>query len=100
MAQGAVAQFRLMGGAIGAAIATSVLNSFVKSELSSVLSQEQLAAVLDSTGAIGGLPSPVVGTVRSVFGQGYNLQMKILAGFAAAQVPSALLMWRKEQIRI
>jgi hypothetical protein len=35
-----------------------------------------------------------------VLAHGYNLQMIVLCGFAAAQIPAALLMWRKKQITV
>ena len=90
---GAVVQFRIMGGAIGLAIATSVLNSYVKSHLSAEISSQQLSSVLQSANAIGILNSTIQPTVRAAFGAGYNLQMKLMIGFAAAQIPVSLLMW-------
>ncbi len=87
-----------MGGAIGLAIVTNVLNSYVRSGLLEVLSVEQVAALLETGSAIKNLPPDVQTTVQRVFAQGYNIQLKILSGFAAAQIPSSLLMWQKKQI--
>ncbi|KAI9842654.1 MAG: hypothetical protein M1837_007021 [Sclerophora amabilis] len=100
VAMGAVVQFRVMGGAIGLAIVTSVMNSFVKSRLAEILSADQIEAFLQSISMIGTLPPALAEMVRSVLGEGYNLQMKVLIGFAAAQIPAILLMWQKKQILV
>ena len=87
-----------MGGAIGLAIVTAVLNSDVSSGLKGVIDAEQIAAILQTGSALTGLPPDVQATVRSVFAKSYNVQFKILAGLAAVQIPSSLIMWQKKQI--
>lgn len=91
-------QFRTMGGAIGLAIVTTVLNSYIKSHLSAFLSPQEVNALLKSTQAFIALPPELAETVKTVFAKGYNLQMQIMVGFSAAQVPVALMMWQKKQI--
>ncbi len=87
-----------MGGVIGLAIATTVQNGFVRSRLSQSLSKDQVDQLLQSAEAVALFsPETQVG-IRSVFANGYAIQMKILAGFAAAQIPSTFLMWQKKQI--
>lgn len=98
VALGTVAQFRVMGGAIGLAIVTAVFNSHVRSSLRAVLSAEQIAALLQSSSAVVDLPPNIQAHVRGIFAVGYNIQFKILAGFAAAQIPSSIFMWQKRQI--
>ncbi|KAL9035080.1 MAG: hypothetical protein Q9214_006754 [Letrouitia sp. 1 TL-2023] len=98
VALGTIAQFRVMGGATGLAIVTAVFNSHVDSSLRAVLSGEQIATLLDTSSAILDLPSSLQESVRSIFALGYNTQFKILAGLAAAQIPSSMVMWQKEQI--
>ena len=92
---GSVVQFRIMGGAVGLAIVTSVLNSYVKAHISAFVPSEQLKVILQSVSAINVLDGPVQSTVRSTFGYAYNLQMKVMIGFGAAQIPASLLMWGK-----
>ena len=87
-----------MGGAIGLAIATSVLNSYVKSHLSHFLNQTQVDSLLQTSAALADLTPELQGLVKSVFAEGYNIQMKILCGLAAAQIPGSLIMWQKKQI--
>ena len=77
-----------------------VLNRYVKSHLSTVLPPEQINKLLKSTQAFKTLAPNVAETVRLVFANGFNLQMKIMIGFSAAQIPATLLMWQKEQVRV
>ena len=92
---GAVTQFRILGGAIGLAIATNVLNSSVRPALASILNQGQLGAILQSTAAIDVLSPALQEQVRSAFARGYNLQFKALIGLICAEFPATLLMWEK-----
>lgn len=91
-------QFRTMGGAIGLAIVTTVLNSYIKSHLSAFLYPQEVNALLKSTQAFTALPPDLAETVKIVFAKGYNLQTQVMVGFSAAQVPVALMMWQKKQI--
>ncbi|MCJ1380726.1 hypothetical protein MMC17_003834 [Xylographa soralifera] len=95
VATGAIIQFRFLGGAIGLAIASSVLNSYIKSHSENILSPGDLAALLQSTDVLVTFAPDVRASLQDVFAQGYNLQYKIIAGIAAAQFPAAVLMWRK-----
>lgn len=98
VAVGAVAQFRIMGAAIGLGIVTSVLNNFVSSRLSHFLSPSEVGNLLQTSAAISQFNPEQQSMIRSVFAEGYNLQMRILIGFAAAQLPASLVMWQKKQI--
>lgn len=87
-----------MGGALGLAITTSVLNSYVSSHLSHFLTPAQVNSLLQISAALADLKPELQLLVKSVFAEGYNIQMKILCGLAAAQIPGSLIMWQKEQI--
>lgn len=93
-----VTQFRVMGGAIGLAIVTTVLNSFVRSNLSKFLTPEEVEGLLQTASSLDKFPTDIQHVIQGVFAQGYNTQFKILAGLAAAQIPSSLIMWQKKQI--
>ena len=98
---GAVVQFRVMGGAVGLAIVTCVMNSWTESALSPLLASDQLAAILQTTAAINALqPADLQTAVRTLLGNGYIIQMRIMIGFAVAQFPATLLVWQTKQIRI
>lgn len=97
---GSIAQFRVLGGAVGLAVVTTVLNNFVRPRLVEFSSEGSITALLQSAEAIGSFAPDTQLLIKSTFAEGYNLQMKILAGFAAAQVPSSILMWQKKQIMV
>ena len=96
----AMIQFRTMGGAIGLAIVTTVINSYVRNHLAGVLQLEQIDALLQTTDAFAALPPAVAETVKGIFARGYNLQMQIMIGFSAAQIPVTFLMWQKKQVTV
>ncbi|OJJ46831.1 hypothetical protein ASPZODRAFT_24938 [Penicilliopsis zonata CBS 506.65] len=95
VATGAIIQFRFLGGAIGLGIATNVLNGMLKSDLSGILTAEQLRVLLKDTEVIATLSSQTQEVVRHVFARSYNTQLRVMVGLAAAQIPAAALIWRK-----
>ncbi|KAF7953324.1 hypothetical protein EAE96_006535 [Botrytis aclada] len=98
VALGCVTQFRIMGGALGLAIVTAAYKGYVTSRLSSFLTAEEQFSIFESAKYIQSLSPEIQGKVREVLAGGYNLQFRILIALAAAQIPSSLLMWKKQQI--
>ncbi|MCJ1433319.1 hypothetical protein MMC27_002678 [Xylographa pallens] len=92
----AVVQFRLVGGMIGVALVTCVMNASVRPRLLEILSMNAYQALLQSTSLIETFQPPLQTMVRSIYADGYNLQIRITIGFAAAQIPVAFLMWQKD----
>jgi hypothetical protein len=88
-----VAQFRVLGGLIGLAIAASISTPYIRSHIGQNLPPNLTQAILEKTGAIHLLPERSRIRVQEIFGEGYNIQMKLLIGFAAAQMPTTVLMW-------
>ncbi|KAI4166361.1 MAG: hypothetical protein LQ342_000251 [Letrouitia transgressa] len=99
VAMGATVQFRMMGGAIGLAVVTSVFNSYTQSRLSKILLPDQLDAVLDTSHAIAALDPTLRSAVRTIFAEAYRLQFRILIGTAAAQYLATALMWQRKPLR-
>jgi|TARA_R110002003_G_scaffold79_7_gene7071 hypothetical protein len=98
---GAVTQLRIMGGAIVLAIATSVFNSYTNPQLAEYLSRYSITRdVIYSTQGLARLSIPDQETVRTILARGFNRQMIVLSAFAAAQIPTSFLLWRKEHIRV
>ena len=89
-----------MGGAIGLSIVTSVLNSKVRTDLSQFLTPDQVEGLLQTASILTGFSPDAQLKIQSVFAEGYNIQFKILAGLAAAQLPASLVMWQKKQILV
>ena len=100
VAMSAVVQFRTMGGAIGLAVVTNVMSAYVRKHLREILAPAQINALLETTEAFASLSPETADIVRTTFAHGYNLQMQIMIGFSAAQIPAALLMWKKPQVLI
>ena len=94
----AMVQFRTMGGAIGLATATGVLNSYIRTHLAQILSPGQINALLRTADAFRELAPELKDSVRMIFARGYNLQIQVMMGFAAAQLPTSLLMWERRNI--
>ena len=99
-ASGAMMQFRMTGATIGLAIVTSALNGYLISQLSAILPESQVNDILRSVSTSSSFPSAMQDEIREAFGQGYSLQIKILLGFAAAQIPTVLMMWKRPQLKI
>ena len=89
-----------MGGAIGLAIVTNVMNAYVRKHLAETLAPAQITALLETTEAFRALSPEMAKIVRTAFANGYNLQMQIMIGFSAAQIPAAFFMWKKPQVLI
>ncbi|KAF2800543.1 MFS multidrug transporter-like protein [Melanomma pulvis-pyrius CBS 109.77] len=98
-ATGAIVQFRQFGSTIGLSIATSILNSKVRSRLPSVLSPAQLDALLQTTTVIHRIPAELKAAVEDVFIEAYSLQFKVLTAFSGACLFAALMVWKKMQIK-
>lgn len=98
---GAVTQLRIMGGAIVLAIATSAFNSYTRPRLAQVFGASLgMESPIYSAYAIEQLDTIGQQRVKEILAHGYNIQMIVLAAFAAAQVPTTFLMWRKKQIMV
>ncbi|RDL32028.1 uncharacterized protein BP5553_09430 [Venustampulla echinocandica] len=96
----AITQFRVLGGIMGLAIVISVMNRAIQSDLLDILPVQTVDTLLQTTEIIHRLPPSVQESVRLIFARGYNLQMTIMIGFAAAQVPSTMLMWTRKPIMV
>lgn len=97
---GAVTQVRVLGGTIGLAICTSVLNGFVKKRLRRMLSQAQIEEISQSLQDIRTLTPEQQEFVRRTFAQGYSRQMKVLLAFSALVFLSSLLLLEKKPRRV
>ncbi|KAI9036876.1 MFS general substrate transporter [Aspergillus affinis] len=100
VAMGAVAQFRVMGGAICLAIVTAASQGYLQSHLSNLLDPQQVHDILNSTDALGEFSAVTQEAIRKTYSGRYNLQMKILIELAGGQVLSTTLMWKKKQLTV
>ncbi|KAK8113577.1 MFS multidrug transporter-like protein [Apiospora sp. TS-2023a] len=98
---GAGNQFRMVGSAIVIAICTSVFNGNMRAKFGTV--EPSWSFDINSVGDLGGLaslPLDVQDTLKAWLSDSYNTQMFVLCGFAAAQVPAALALWKRNQITV
>ncbi|KAI4656812.1 uncharacterized protein J4E78_006703 [Alternaria triticimaculans] len=89
----ATSQFRTLGGLVGIAIVTSISTPYIRSHLTDILPLELTESLLERTELVQTLSPETLERVRQVFGEAYNLQVKVLIGFAVAKVPVTGMMW-------
>lgn len=97
---GSLLQFRVLGGALGLAYGSAIMNNYLPSHLAKILGPERLASILQSTQNIQSLPPPLKEVTVAAFAHSYNFQMKVNAGFSALQVLAVLILWKKKQISV
>ncbi|KAI0147457.1 major facilitator superfamily domain-containing protein [Xylariaceae sp. FL1272] len=93
-------QFRFLGSAVAVSVTTGVGNGLVRDKLLGQLSPTQLKGIFRSAGMINALPESVIPVVRSTFVEAFNLEMRIVLGFAVASVFTILLVWKRPQIKV
>lgn len=80
----------MMGSAITAAVANSVYNGYTKPRLVDLNISDMAASSTSTT---------TKDMIKLIYAGGFNQQMVVLAAFAAAQIPAALLLWKKPQLK-
>jgi uncharacterized protein YdhG (YjbR/CyaY superfamily) len=78
---------------VGLAIVVSVSTPYIRSRLNSIVSPEMALLLLEKTETIKMLSPEASEGVRTLFAESYNLQIRILIGFAVAKIPVTALMW-------
>lgn len=97
--QGAVAQARMLGGSIGLAIATIVLNRNFTAELSSILTPTELSNLRQSLSTLLQLQPTQQLAVTKVFANSFNDQLRICTYIAAVGVLASLSTWTRVPAR-
>ncbi|KAH8695764.1 major facilitator superfamily transporter [Phaeosphaeriaceae sp. PMI808] len=97
---GSVTQVRVLGGTIGLAICSALLNNHIKVETSEFLTGDQVTALLDSFRAIDTLPVDKQLAVRRVYAAAYSRQMRVMLYFCIVSLVSLLLLCEKKPRRL
>ncbi|KAF1828905.1 MFS general substrate transporter [Decorospora gaudefroyi] len=97
LAIGSVTQIRVLGGTIGLAICSALLNNHIQADASKFLSVQQVAALLESFSAINQLPLELQLEVRRVYATGYSQQMRVMLYFCIVCLLSLALLVEKKQ---
>ncbi|KAJ6188408.1 hypothetical protein N7519_003316 [Penicillium mononematosum] len=92
IATGTVVQIRFLGGAIGLAIASNILNGRLAQRLQGVLTSHELHLFLENVKSIKSLSPHLQDVAKSVLASSFNTQLIVMIGFAAAQLPASLLL--------
>lgn len=88
-------QLRFLGGAIGLAIASNILNGHLRSHLSSVLTSHDLHLFLENMKDIKFVSTNLQDLVEKVFADSYTTQLRVMIGFAGAQLFATLLLIKR-----
>lgn len=83
---------------IGLAISTTALSNYIKPRLASVLSPQQLSQLSQFSSSIAQFPPEQAAATRVVYNDAYNLQMRIVMGFALASLVISLLAFRRHPL--
>jgi hypothetical protein len=92
-------QLRMLGGVLGVAASTTILNHYLESRLSSTLQPKGLNDLLASTETIRTLSPEVQLRVREVYAMAYSMQMKLSGAFSAGQLFAVTMIWKKQNVR-
>ncbi|KAK6957287.1 hypothetical protein Daesc_000069 [Daldinia eschscholtzii] len=93
VAMGAITQIRVLGGTIGLAISSTVLNNHLASALPALLSPADIKQISDSVQHINTLPDTTRDAVRQVFADGFNTQLRVMMYFSVAVWVFAASLW-------
>ncbi|OTB00543.1 hypothetical protein M426DRAFT_324209 [Hypoxylon sp. CI-4A] len=96
VAMGAVTQIRVLGGTVGLAISSTILNNHLSSKLPDLLSPTDIEQISDSVQYINTLPEETRDAVRQVFADGYSEQLRVMMYFSAAVWVFAATLWERK----
>ncbi|KAK8016172.1 Major facilitator superfamily domain- general substrate transporter [Apiospora rasikravindrae] len=95
VAQGAIAQARVFGGAIGIAVCSMVFNHGVKDKLTGYLGQDDLRALQQSPVVGARYPLNVQRLIRSVYADAFAKDIKIFIYLAVAGVVASIFTFER-----
>jgi len=94
-AQGLLNQGRILGGNIGLAVATIILNAHLSSDLKDILAPAQIAELRHSINAIDALTAKEAAAVRLAVAAAFRGQMFACLGVACACFVACLFLWQR-----
>jgi hypothetical protein len=95
IAQGIVAQLRILGGSLGVAAGFIVLNNRITETLTGLLTAEEMDAFYRSPAITKSFDVPKQLGVRTAYIDAFNISMYICAGISAACLVSSLFTYQK-----
>ncbi|KAJ5973965.1 major facilitator superfamily domain-containing protein [Penicillium waksmanii] len=98
-AMGIGIQLRMLGGVLGVAASTTILNHYLKSRLSHSMRPEELSALLKTTESIKNFSPEIQLRAREVYALAYSMQMKLAGAFSVAQLLAVAMIWKRQNVR-
>ncbi|KAI1101000.1 MFS general substrate transporter [Jackrogersella minutella] len=95
VAQGAIAQARVFGGAVGIAVCSIIFNRKVTTELGSRMDPDDMAALHHSPTIAPWLPDDVKLLVRSVYASAFTGDVNVMIGIAALGVIASVFTYEQ-----
>ncbi|KAI1374886.1 MFS general substrate transporter [Hypoxylon crocopeplum] len=95
VAQGAVAQARVFGGAVGIAVCSIIFNEQVTTELSGMMDPEDMAALHHSPTIAPWLPDDVKLRVRSVYASAFTSDISIMICMASLGLVASMFTYER-----
>ena len=93
-----MSQNRSLGGNIGLAIATIILNQHLQDDLQGILTETQINNIRHSLTAMSTLSSPQVHATQISFSKAFRTQMEVCMCVAAAALLSGLCSWQRHPL--
>jgi hypothetical protein len=93
VAQGAVAQARVLGGSIGLAVCTAVFNYHIHQELRTATAHDYTSLLHDTAGAMAGMPASEQDKTRAVFAGAFTSQVHIMMFLCIPMIITAIFTW-------
>lgn len=88
----------MLGGAIGLAASSAILNGYTSSHLSSFLSPEEMSSINQASDFISSLPPALQEATRKVFAAGFTEQMILVAASVGASFLTGLIVGPKKRL--
>lgn len=91
-------QLRILGAVIGLSAVNTALSNYVTPQLSSILSPSDGQQLAESTAYIFQLSAEKSEQTRTVYNDGYNVQMKIVMGFSILSFFISMTAFRRKPL--
>lgn len=85
----------MLGGTIGLAISSTVLNNYLGDHLPHLLNPDEIQKISASLQYINELPIESRDAVRQTFSDGYNAQLRVMMAFSGTVFLATFVLWER-----
>ncbi|KAI9375344.1 hypothetical protein BJX61DRAFT_494426 [Aspergillus egyptiacus] len=100
VALGSITQLRILGGALGVSIATTLLNNTLRTSLQPHLPAGAVEVLMQDVASAKMLSAMEQSLVQTALADGYQRQLAMVFGFLAAQLGAVGLLWERTVRRL